>query len=95
MNPLRKHLLSLAILSFLAFFSVLVVEGPHHHGNLESKDDCSVCSWQQTGSQAPSAPTPPQLFQALLFAVLFTFSPVYFSTFFISPSGRSPPPIPL
>ncbi len=92
MSSFRKHLLSLAAIVFLAFSSVLMAEGSHHHGNWENKDDCSVCSWQQTGSHAPSLPTVPTLFPVLLVFLLFFSESFFFSFSVTSPRGRSPPP---
>ena len=93
MSSFRKHLLPLAAMVFLAFSSVLIAEGSHHHWNWESKDDCSVCSWQQTGSQASSLPTAPALFPILLVFLLLVSESFFFSFNSISPRGRSPPAI--
>ena len=91
MSSFRKHLLPLATMVFLVFSSVLIAEGSHHHWNWESKDDCSVCSWQQTGSQSPSLPTAPTLFPLFLVFLLFVSESFFFSFNSISPRGRSPP----
>ncbi len=93
MSLFRKNLLPLAAIVFLAFSSVLITEGAHHHGNWESKDDCSVCSWQQTGSQSPALPTAPMLFPTLLVFLLLFSESFFFSFNSISPRGRSPPAI--
>ncbi len=94
MKFFRKYLFSFAAVAFLALVSVLVIEGAHHHDNLESHDDCSICSWQATGSSAPSTPIPPLLFHALLFVALFTFTSFFTSTTkSFSALGRAPPSI--
>ena len=94
MNFFRKNFFPFTALAFAAFFSVLAIEGFHHHDDgLEGHDDCSICAWQATGSQAPSTPVPPLLFHALfLFIALFIFIPSAPSSFVsFSTSGRSPP----
>lgn len=96
MNFLRKNLFPFTAFAFATFLSVLVIEGFHHHDDgLEGHDDCSICSWQVSGSQAPSTPAPPPLFHALaLFVALFIFvlsAPTSFVSF--STSGRAPPSI--
>jgi hypothetical protein len=94
MKSIRKNLFSLATVAFFAFVSVLAIEGSHHHDNIEGRDDCSLCAWQSTGSQAPSTPTPPLLFHSLVFASLFAIKPSYVSSFKSFPSlGRAPPSI--
>ena len=95
MALIRKNLFSAALLVFLAFGSVVALEAFHHHGNLEDHDDCSICSFQATGSQAPS-PTvlTPVLVPLFLFFVLEIFQPFFVSHIFIAPSGRSPPAFP-
>lgn len=92
MKFFRKNLFSLTAFAFLSFFSVLAIEGAHHHDSLESHDDCSICAWQATGSQASSTPASPTLlFYALILPFFFTLVIFHFSPFFLSPSGRSPP----
>ncbi|HTC20138.1 MAG TPA: DUF2946 family protein [bacterium] len=94
MKFFRKYLFSFATFAFLAFVSVLAIEGAHHHDNLENHDDCSLCAWQMTGSSAPYTPTPPLLFHAVIFITLFVFTPFAFSSFVsFSTSGRAPPSI--
>lgn len=96
MNFFRKNLFPFTAFAFATFLSVLAIEGFHHHDDgLEGHDDCSICSWQVNGSQAPSTPAPPLLFQALLlFIALFIFTPSPPSTFVsFSTSGRAPPSI--
>jgi hypothetical protein len=93
MKFFRKNLFSISAFVFMAFFSILAIEGAHHHDNtLESHDDCSICSWQATGSQAPSTPVPPVIPQPLLFVFFLFFTPSFVSSFNSFPSpGRSPP----
>ena len=94
MKAVRRYLIPLAILIGLSFCSVLIIEGSHHHENMESHEDCSLCSWQSMGSQAPSAPTPPALpFYVLILPFFFTFTLLRFSRFSLSTPGRSPPAI--
>jgi hypothetical protein len=89
----KKHpaLISLFVLPFL--LTVLVAEAAHHHDNgLEGHNDCSICAFQATGSQAPSTPVPPALIQILLLVSLFTFTPTFISSVKSFPSlGRAPP----
>lgn len=88
----KKHLkFSSALVVLLVFLASLFVGNLHHHQSLENHNDCSVCAWQSTGSQASSIPTVPLLFSALIFVCFFTFSLFHLSLFSISPSGRSPP----
>jgi hypothetical protein len=92
MKFFRKNLFPFMTVAFLAFVSVLAIEAAHHHDNLESHSDCSLCAWQMMGSSAPSTPTPPVLFHALFLTAFFTFTPFVFSSvvsFFTS--GRAPP----
>lgn len=91
MNFFRKHLFPVAAAVLLALLTLLAVETSHHHGAMESNDDCSVCSWQQAGSHAVTTPILPLIFFALVFAFLFTFEPLSLSFLFYSTSGRSPP----
>lgn len=94
MKFIRKNLFPFAAAAFLSFVSVLVIEGAHHHDNLEGQDDCSICAWQATGSSAPSVPIPPLLFHSLVIASLFIFTPFFVSSFKSFPSlGRAPPSI--
>jgi hypothetical protein len=88
----RKNLFPISILAITALLTLLVAEGAHHHGALEDNDGCSVCSWQMTGSQAPSTPLAPVLLPTILFfCVLYFFIPTFVSFNFISPTGRGPP----
>jgi hypothetical protein len=88
----RKSLFFIAILSLLSFGSVLAAEAFHHHGDLEDHDNCSMCSFKATGSQAHSLPAfTPILVPLFLFFFLEVFQPLFTSHIFISPSGRSPP----
>lgn len=92
MKFFRKTLLPFAVLALAAFLSILAIAGFHHHNDqLESHNDCSICAWQISGSQAVSAPAPPMLFHTLVFVFISTFLPLYFSTVFFSSPGRSPP----
>lgn len=96
MKFFRNNLFPFTAFAFAAFLSVLAIEGFHHHDDgLEGHDDCSICAWQATGSQAPSTPAPPVLFQALLlFLAIFIFIPSVPSSFVsFSASGRAPPSI--
>lgn len=94
MKVVRRYLFPLAVLIGLSFFSVLAVEGAHHHENFENQQDCSLCSWHHTGSQAPSTPVSPTLpFYVSVFLFLFTFQLFYFSPICLSIPGRSPPSI--
>ncbi|HUO58364.1 MAG TPA: hypothetical protein VMV05_09355 [bacterium] len=95
MRFFRKNLFSFVTFSLLAFFLVLAMEASHHHDNLEGHDDCSLCAWQLTGSNAPSAPKPPTLFHSPVFVSLVVFTPLLFVSSFESfPSvGRAPPSI--
>jgi len=87
----RKISFFIALLGLTAFASLSVAENFHHHGALESQDDCAMCSWQQVDSKAVSAPHPPVLIPTLVAGLLFL--AFYFITFprFIVASGRSPP----
>lgn len=92
MKAIRRYLIPLAVLIGLSFFSVLILEGSHHHQNLESHQDCSLCSWQNTGSQAPSTNIPTILFFFSLFGFLFISTPKFVPSFVsFQPSGRAPP----
>ena len=92
MRLLRKHLFPISFLVVMALFTLFITEGAHHHGALEDNDGCAVCSWQMTGSQAPSAPVPPVMLPLFLFIFTLFFRPSFFQSFvFIFPSGRSPP----
>jgi hypothetical protein len=92
MNFFRKNLLGLAIAASLAFVSVSAVQAFHHHDRLESRDDCSLCVWQQTGSQASSTPLPPVLlFDALVAVLILAAASFYRSFVSFSPLGRAPP----
>jgi hypothetical protein len=92
MSFCRKYFFLFTALALLAFVSVLVIEGAHHHDNLESHNDCSLCAWQQTGSQAQSTPTPPPLLSMLLLVFFFTSTPFFIPIFKSFPSlGRAPP----
>lgn len=96
MNALRKNYSAFISSVLLAvFISLLAVETAHHHGALEDNDNCSMCAWQMTGSQAVAAPAPPVLVPVMLISTLFFF----FSClqFFqpIQSRGRSPPLLPL
>lgn len=88
----KKISIFLACSALAAFLAILTIETFHHHESLEGSDDCTICSWQVTGSQAPSTPAPPPpLIPILLVSLVFFFQPFVFSFHFISPSGRSPP----
>jgi hypothetical protein len=92
MKFFRKCLFSFATVAFLAFVSILAIESAHHHDNFESHNDCSLCAWQLTGSSAPSTPTTPILFHALIFVSLVIFTPLFISLFQSFPSlSRAPP----
>ena len=91
MFQFRKISLFVALLGLSAFASLSVAEAFHHHGALESHDDCSICSWQQVDSKATAAPHPPSLVPTLLSGVLsLVFYCVTFPRFIVA-SGRSPP----
>jgi hypothetical protein len=91
MIAFREFSFTLALLCLSTFTPILVAEGFHHHADLKTHDDCSLCNWQQNNSQAPSSPLPPVLFFTFLVFRLFVSQPVFFSYLFISPFGRSPP----
>ncbi|HUO58125.1 MAG TPA: hypothetical protein VMV05_08105 [bacterium] len=91
MRSFRNNLFLLTLVVLSAFLTVLILEGSHHHGSLESNGDCSLCSWQQTGSQAPSISHAPVLLPILLVFLLFFFQPTYISYTLLFPAGRSPP----
>ena len=91
MNFFRKHLLPAAAILLLAFLTLLALETAHHHGAMEDNDNCSVCSWQQTGSHAVTTTILPLIFSAMVFAFIFTFRALSLSFLFYSTSGRSPP----
>jgi hypothetical protein len=90
---IRKHLSPLATFVFLAFVSILAVEEAHHHGDLEDHDDCPLCAWQLTTSQAPTTPTPPLILYRLilLFILPFITTPFFYSVVSHTTSGLSPP----
>ena len=92
MIAFRKISFFLALLCLSAFASVLAAEGFHHHGALESDDDCSFCSFVQTASHAHMPTAIPVLYPTLL-QLFVAFIAVYFvpSTFSFFSSGRSPP----
>lgn len=92
MLAFRKISFLIAFLGFSAFLSLSIAENFHHHGDLESHDDCAFCSFAQTGSHSsiPTA-TPvlvPTLLQIFITFTAFTFVPSVISFF---SSGRSPP----
>ena len=92
MPAFRKISFLIAFLGFSAFLSLSLAENFHHHGDLESHDDCSLCSFAQTASHssAPSV-TPvlvPTLLEIFVSFTAFTFVPSVISFF---SSGRSPP----
>lgn len=91
MNFFRKHLFPAAAILLLAFLTLLAVETAHHHGAMEDNDNCSVCSWQQTGSHAVATPVVSLVFFALVFSFLFTFQPLTLSFLSYPTSGRSQP----
>ncbi len=95
MHYLHKQKFFLSTLLLAVFLSVLTAGSAHSHGKVKDGDDhCSLCSWQQTGSQAPSTPTPPTVpFYLLVFLLLFTFEFLHFSPICLSLPGRSPPQI--
>jgi|GEM_PF-1332660 len=96
LENLRKKLVPFISTVLLAIFlSVLAVETSHHHGQLEENDNCSMCAWVMTGSQAVTAPAPPVLIPVILVSLLFFYS--FFVQFFplIQSRGRSPPLLPL
>ncbi|HVZ80609.1 MAG TPA: hypothetical protein VHE12_07400 [bacterium] len=81
--------------SLLALFLVLAMEAFHHHDDLESHDDCPLCAWQLTASNAASTPKLPTLFHSLFFVSVVVFTPLSFVPSIVSfPSvGRAPPSI--
>lgn len=87
-----KRFLALGALLFLPLLlSVLTAETSHHHSPLETQDNCSICSCQQTGSQAAALPSPPPLAPVVMLGLLFLvfrFKPILR---FSIQSGRSPP----
>lgn len=92
MRFLQKRLPFIASVVLVFLLAILAVEAAHHHDDtLEGHDNCSICAWQVTGSQAVATPAPPVLFQAMLLVFVFSFTPFYVSRIFSSPSGRSPP----
>ena len=91
MRSLRGKLFPLILTILSAFVVVLILEGAHHHGALENSQDCSVCGWQQTGSQAPNTPVPPILSFTPAFSLLFTLILFHFSYISFPSLGRSPP----
>ena len=92
MKWFRKNLFLPTILVFSAFILVLVIESSHHHQDLESHDDCSICAWQATGSHAPNTPASPSFsMQFLILSLGFTLPLFYFSRFSPAVPGRSPP----
>jgi hypothetical protein len=96
MNALRKNYSAFISSVLLAvFISLLAVETSHHHGALEDNDNCSMCAWQMTGSQAIAAPTPPVLLPLILVTALFFFFPCLQFFKQIQSRGRSPPLLPL
>jgi hypothetical protein len=94
MDRLRKLSLP-ALFAFAALFGVLVLQSSHHHQDPTSdhqhRSDCSVCSWQQTSSNATNTPSPVVGFLPFVFFILLLFSPFTYSTFCLSIPGRSPP----
>jgi hypothetical protein len=88
----RKISFFIALLGLTAFASLSVAETFHHHGDLESHDDCAFCSFAQTGSHSSMPTTAPVLVPTLLQIFItftaFTFVPSVISFF---SSGRSPP----
>lgn len=88
----RKISFFIALLGLTAFASISVAETFHHHGALESHDDCAFCSFVQTGSHSSMPTTTPVLVPTLLEIFItftaFTFVPSVISFF---SSGRSPP----
>ncbi len=92
MGYFRKHLFSLAFVVLAAFLAVLTAESFHHHERAGTKEqDCSLCSWQLTSSNATATPVPFFFFYPLLAVFLFTFKPLTLASVSIAPSGRSPP----
>ncbi|HVM32304.1 MAG TPA: hypothetical protein VMU88_04155 [bacterium] len=92
MRALRKLSFLIALAGFSAFAAVSAAENFHHHGALESDDDCSFCSFAQTGSHS-SMPTAipvlvPTLLQLFVLFIFFAFSPSFVS---LASCGRSPP----
>jgi hypothetical protein len=77
------------------FLAVLAAETTHHHGKLEDNDNCSVCAWQMTGSQAVAAPAPPVLLPVMLISTLFFFFSCLQYFHLVQTRGRSPPLLPL
>ncbi len=96
MKFFRKNLFPFAAFMFVAFLSILAAEAFHHHDDgVEDHDDCPLCSWQLTTSQAPSAPAPPVLgYFVSVFYIVVALTP-FFVPAVVSPlnSGRSPPSI--
>ena len=92
MRLFKKPFLILGICLFLpVFFYVLTAETSHHHSPLETQDNCSICSCQQTASQAATLPAPPPLAPIVLTGLLFLvfrFKPILR---FSIRAGRSPP----
>ena len=91
MSPFRKISLFVALLRLTAFTSLSVAEAFPHHGDLESNDDCAMCSWQQVDSKATVSAAPPQLIPLFAVLVLEIVSFPWFSFQLVLASGRSPP----
>ena len=87
----RKISLFIALLGLTAFATLSVAETFHHHGDLESHDDCAMCSWQQADSKAVSIPHPPALIPTLVPELLFLAFYFIAAPRLITASGRSPP----
>jgi hypothetical protein len=87
----RKISFFIALLGLTAFASLSVAETFHHHGDLESHDDCAMCSWQQVDSKATISAAPPQLIPLFAVLILEIVSFSWFSFQVVRASGRSPP----
>jgi hypothetical protein len=91
MPVFRKITFLIAFLGFSAFLSLSIAENFHHHGDLESHDDCAMCSWQQADSKAVATATPPILTALFVVLVLEVVSFPWRSFNFVLAIGRSPP----
>ncbi len=89
----KNQIFAATAIVLLSFLSILSVEAFHHHGEMESNDDCSICSFQLTSSHAPSLPQPPLLLPFVVVFALFVFSLLFTRIVVVSARGRSPPQI--
>jgi hypothetical protein len=91
MKLFRKYLFLTAVVVLASFASVLAAECVHHHDDFKDRDQCALCNWVRTVSQADLVPLAPTFVPVLLFFELFIFISFFNSFSLISPCGRSPP----